>query len=149
MNSIGQRTDLTTAFNLGGGHAANPGDTDWGYDSLGQVLSAAAPGTDADRYFAYDDIGNRLRSRTGTATNSGGTLTEYFGALTPTPVAGANILNQYVGITKSGTTLQPVHDLDGNATSYPLPAYTAANSALTWDSENRLTSVTVNGVATT
>lgn len=44
VNEIGQRTDLTTAFDLGSGVTANPGDTDWGYDSLGQVTSAAALG---------------------------------------------------------------------------------------------------------
>jgi RHS repeat-associated protein len=149
VNGIGQRTDLTTAFNLGSGVTSNPGDTDWGYDSLGQVQSAAAPGTDADRYFAYDNIGNRLQSRTGTATDSDGTLTEYFGALTPSTVAGANALNQYVRIARGGTSFVPGYDDDGNATSYPLPAYPTTNSTLVWDAENRLISAAVNSITTT
>ena len=149
VNNLGQRGAVTTAFDLGSGVGANPGDTTWGYDSLGQVISAAAPGTSADRYFEYDYIGNRVQSRTGTATSSGGTLTGYFGALTPSAVAGANVLNQYAGITTGGTTIEPVHDNDGNATSWPVSAYPTANSTLAWDAENRLVSATVNSVTTT
>jgi RHS repeat-associated protein len=154
VNSIGQRTDLTTAFSLGGSHVSNGGDTDWGYDTLGQLQSANAPETestaDADRYFQYDDIGNRKLSRIDAASNTGGTLTEYFGVVTggiPSQ-PGANVLNQYAAIKKAGTTREPVHDTDGNATAYPLPAHDSL-STLAWDAENRLTSVTVNGVDTT
>ena len=43
---------------------------------------------------------NCLGKRTGTATDSGGTLTEYFGALGTPPTPGANALNQYAGIAK-------------------------------------------------
>jgi RHS repeat-associated protein len=153
VNNIGQRTDLTTTFTLGAGFAANSGNTIWAYDPLGQLQSANAPETelsaDADRYFQYDDIGNRKLSRTDTASNSNGTLTEYFGLVTAgTPSQpGGNALNQYAAITRSTATLQPVHDFDGNATSYPLPAHNSL-STLEWDAENRLTSVTVNGVTT-
>ena len=153
VNSIGQRTGLTTSFTLGGGLGGNPGGTNWLYDSLGQLESADAPETepsaDADRYFQYDAIGNRKLSRTDTSINSAGTLTEYFGLVTSgTPsLPGGNTLNQYAGITKAGSTLEPVHDDDGNATSYPLPAHNSV-STLAWDAENRLTSVTVNGVTT-
>jgi RHS repeat-associated protein len=43
-------------------------------------------------------------------------------------------------------TLNPIYDLDGNATSYPLPVSPNANSTLTYDGENRMTSTTVNGI---
>ena len=149
VNALGQRTGLTTAFDLGPGVTSNPGDTGWAYDPLGQVQSAAAPGTAADRYFEYDSIGNRLQSRTGTATDSGGTLTEYFGTLGTPPTPGANALNQYAGIATGGTTVEPVHDDDGNATSCPLPKHPSANSTLAWDAENRLASANVNSITTT
>ncbi len=159
VNSIGQRTDLTTAFSLGGSHASNPGATDWAYDTLGQLETADAEGDDIDRAFSYDSIGNRRTSAVGTfaleedvLTFTPGTnlLTEYFGVVnsgTPSQ-PGANVLNQYAGIKKAGTTREPIHDTDGNATAYPLPAHDSL-STLAWDAENRLTSVTVNSVDTT
>jgi len=100
-------------------------------------------------FYTYDAIGNRLRSRTDTATDSGGTLTEYFSAASPSIVAGANILNQYARIKNGSNTVSPNYDDDGNATAYPLPAHVTANSSLSWDAENRLKQVTVNSVATT
>ena len=146
MNGIGQRTDLTTAFDLGAGVTSNPGDTDWGYDSLGQLTSADAPDLPgegendpevpiADRAYEYDAIGNRKKMAAGTLS------------LPTTDNYTTNALNQYTVIPALSAT--PAFDDDGNATAYPLPAYTSANSALTWDAENRLTSVTVNSVATT
>jgi RHS repeat-associated protein len=152
VNGIGQRTGLTTTFTLGGGLAGNHGSTAWTYDSLGQLKSANAPETigsaNADRYFEYDEIGNREFFRANTSTNSGGTLTEYFGELAPNNTNGANALNQYARIKRGFTTRIPAYDFDGNATSYPLPAHNSL-STLAWDAENRLTSVTVNGDTTT
>lgn len=40
------------------------------------------------------------------------------------------------------------YDDDGNATSYPVPNSQTANALLSWDAENRLTSVTVGGITT-
>jgi RHS repeat-associated protein len=160
VNALGQRTDLTTAFNLGSGVTSNPGDTDWGYDSLGQLTAADLPGADIDRAYYFDTIGNRLTSAKGTFTTvnnattfTAGTngLTEYYGAVansTPSD-PGANALNQYAAIKTGTTIVQPGHDDDGNATAYPLPKYPAANSTLVWDAENRLISAAVNGVTTT
>ena len=150
VNSLGQRGGVRSTFNLGT-LTANPGDTSWGYDNLGQLQSADPPGTDADRYYQFDTIGNRLLSRTGTATNTGGTLTEYFGTVAnSTPSGpGANALNQYAAIKTAPTIVQPYHDDDGNATAYPLPVSPTTNSTLVWDAENRQISATVNGVTTT
>ena len=151
VNSIGQRSALSTVFNLGSGIGNNAGSTTWGYDSLGQLTSADAPNAfSVDRFYAYDAIGNRLRSRMGIASDDDtGTLTEYFGAASPSTVAGANILNQYARIKNGSNTVSPNYDDDGNATAYPLPALVTANSSLSWDAENRLKQVTVNSVATT
>jgi YD repeat-containing protein len=132
VNVIGQRTALSqtgTAFASVRGIA-------WAYDTYGQVTSADSTLATQDRAYQYDAIGNRKKS-----ANS---LT--------LPVADnytANALNQYSSLQQGGTGVSPVYDLDGNATSYPLPISANSNSTLTWDGENRLTSTTVNGITTT
>ena len=121
VNAIGQRTDVSqsgTAF-------ATARDIAWGYDPLGQVTKADSTIPGLDRAYAYDLIGNRI---------SGGGLNP------PSQVSyTANSLNQYTGIG----SVNPAYDADGNATAYPLPAQPTANSTLTWDAENRLTSATL------
>jgi hypothetical protein len=116
VNDLGQRTGLSTAFDLGTGLTGNPGPTVWHYDDLGQLESADAPGASADRAYTYDSIGNRLLSETGAAQISDppgtGTL-----AYAPDP------LDQYDSITphdQNGNQLPsfvPAYDDDGNATS--------------------------------
>jgi RHS repeat-associated protein len=124
VNAIGQRSNVAqtgTAF-------ASSRDIAWAYDPLGQVTSADSTIPGLDRAYAFDMIGNRLK------TADSLTL----------PVANnytANALNQYTAID----TLNPVHDDDGNMTAGPLPANITANSTLTWDGENRLISATVPG----
>jgi RHS repeat-associated protein len=135
VNAIGQRTALSqtgTAF-------ANVRGIAWTYDSYGQVTSADSTLATQDRAYQYDAIGNRKKS-----ANS---LT--------LPVADnytANALNQYSSLSipnPQSPISNPIYDPDGNATSYPLPTAPNTNSTLTWDSENRLTSTTVNGITTT
>ncbi len=131
VNSLGQRTSHTAA-NTGFGSQGSPvpNTTAYAYNAAGELVSADAShgGSTYDRHFAYDAIGNRTGSRTGTATSTGGTPTTYT----------ANSLNQYTAIG----SLNPAYDADGNMTSGPLPAAPAANATLVWDAENRLVAVT-------
>jgi RHS repeat-associated protein len=134
-NTIGQRTALSqtgTAFASVRGIA-------WAYDSYGQVTSADSSITTQNRAYQYDAIGNRKKS-----ANS---LT-----LPATDNYTANALNQYSSLSipnPQSPISNPIYDLDGNATSYPLPTAQNTNSTLTWDGENRLTSTTVGGITTT
>jgi RHS repeat-associated protein len=135
VNDIGQRTDLTTTFDLGDNNlTSNPGDTEWGYNPKGEVVKADHTIPGLDRAYLYDGIGNRLKSAEGTTNPNDTSATLY------TP----NALNQYTALG----SLNPVHDADGNMTSGPLPAYPTANSTLSWDAENRLINATVNGTTT-
>ena len=122
VNAIGQRTDVSQS----GSAFATARDIAWGYDPLGQVTKADSTIPGLDRAYQYDLIGNRLK-----ASDS---LT-----LPATPNYTTNSLNQYTAVGAN----TPAYDLDGNATSYPLPANLSASSTLTWDAENRLTSVTL------
>jgi RHS repeat-associated protein len=141
VNNLGQRMGVGTTFNLGGTLAANPGDTSWDYDSLGQLTSADHDnGTTADRAYQYDTIGNRLFSEISNSQISNPpatTTTAYtpdalnqYDAITPYILDGENVI--------PGTPVVPVFDDDGNMKTGPLPADPAANSTLTWDAENRL-----------
>ena len=56
VNNLVQRTSVSTE---GEAFGATPADWTWGYDVLGQTVSA-----NGDRY-AYDQIGNRRTSRKG------------------------------------------------------------------------------------
>ena len=132
VNAIGQRTALSQT----GTSFASVRGIAWAYDTYGQVTSADSTLAAQDRAYQYDAIGNRKKS-----ANS---LT--------LPVADnyqSNALNQYSTIQQGGTGVSPVYDPDGNATAYPLPSSPTVNSTLTYDSENRLTSTTVNGITTT
>ena len=131
VTAIGQRTNLATS----GSAFPNVPSWLWGYDSLGQVISADSNVNTSDRTYQYDTIGNRLQSGAGVSPAA---ITNYT----------ANALNQYSQISNS-QTLNPSYDDDGNATAYPLPAAPSSNSALAWDAENRLVSTTVNGTTTT
>jgi hypothetical protein len=141
VNDLGQRKGVVTTFDLGSGMTANPGGTDWGYDFIGQVTSAAAPGTASDRGYLYDAIGNRRGIRNGSVgvpVDSEGVIISDEGTLE----YSANLLNQYT--TANGVALpQDAYDLDGNLRSGRLPANQTENSGLTWDAENRLVEVQV------
>jgi RHS repeat-associated protein len=128
VNALGQRSNVAqtgTAF-------AGSRDVTWGYDTLGQVTSAAHSIPGLNRAYAFDMIGNRL---------SGGDLGS------PSSYT-ANALNQYSQITNNSITNNPVHDDDGNMTAGPLPANLTANSTLVWDGENRLIQAQIPGGAT-
>ena len=127
VNAIGQRTDVSQS----GSAFATSRDIAWGYDPLGQVTKADSTIPGLDRAYQYDLIGNRVK-----ASDS---LT-----LPATPNYTSNSLNQYSAIqNQQSSIINPAYDADGNATAYPLPAQPSANSTLTWDAENRLTSATL------
>jgi RHS repeat-associated protein len=136
LNALGQREGLDL-----GGDAFGSGTHSiaWTYDAKGQVTSAnstrGTSGTAHDRYFSYDGIGNRLESRTGTSTASGGSITAYFGN-TGATVEGGSALNQYAAIVTPSDSLEPVHDDNGNLTS------DGQTWNYAWDGENRMISAT-------
>ncbi|MFT3992211.1 MAG: RHS repeat-associated core domain-containing protein [Luteolibacter sp.] len=127
VNSLSQRT---TVSQIGTAFAASTG-WNWGYDSLGQVTSAAHATTPANhRAYQYDAIGNRKKS-TDSLTLPGSD--NYM----------SNALNQYTTINQPPSAINPSYDDDGNATAYPLPVSPTTNSTLIWDGENRLMEVQV------
>ncbi len=136
VNDIGQRTAASHSGNNNNGASTRT----FGYNPSGELTGATTDNTDFDRTFAYDGIGNRT---TATVTNPAGGNSPVTATYVP------DALNQYDTVTTAGTPLTPVHDPDGNMTSGPLPAHRSANSTLVWDAENRLVSVTVNGITTT
>lgn len=93
--------------------------------------------------FKENKVGNAVVSRFDHAVNAIGQRTEVaaFGTAfssAKTTGWGYDALGQ---VTSADST--------DNAAAYPLPAAPSANSALTWDAENRLTSTTAGGVTTT
>ncbi len=134
VNAIGQRESVDASGRaFPGGVQA---DWNWGYDSLGQVVSAEHTHTSASsRHYTFDNIGNRTEHREGTHTTTGGTATSY------TPTA----LNQYSAIA----SLSPTYDSDGNMTSGPIPNAPTVLATLAWDGENRQLSITPSGGSTT
>ncbi len=100
---------------------ANPGTParTYGYDNADQVTSANYGNNQTDAY-AYDPMGNR------TSTTRGG------GLYPPSQTYTTNTANQYTSITN----FAPItHDPNGNLLQQNGATYT-------WDSENRLLSVT-------
>jgi RHS repeat-associated protein len=92
----------------------------YGYDTADQVTAASYGSGQSDSY-AYDPMGNRTSA---SIASQGGSTTTY----------NANNANQYI----SATGLTPItHDANGNLTLQN-------NVSYTWDSENRLLSVTPN-----
>ncbi len=105
----------------------------WGYDSLGQVTTAAHATNPANhRAYQYDAIGNRQRAVKGVLDPNDPSATSYT----------TNPLNQYSQITNNSITNNPISDADGNLTSGQIPA---GSAGLVWDAENRLTTVSING----
>lgn len=120
VNSLGQRTSVATE---GEAFASVPADWAWGYDVLGQVISA-----NGDSY-SYDQIGNRRTSRKGDAADT---------------VYTANALNQY---SRIGTTA-PTHDADGNQLTGLTPTEGISGRdtlSFTYNAESRPVKVAQNG----
>ena len=123
VNALGQRTAVATS---GTAFPAMPSWA-WGYDSLGQVITADSSVNTNDRAYQYDTIGNRIQGSAGVPP-----------ALETTTYL-TNALNQYTSIQDPQSTIfNPSYDFDGNMISGPLPANPTENSALAWDAENRL-----------
>ena len=133
VNSIGQRTSVATSGTAFSGASG----WSWGYDSLGQV-TLAEHGTNSNfhRSYAYDDIGNRLKTAESLTLPTSNNYT---------PTA----LNQYTSVTEGSAGVSPAYDSDGNMTSGPLPVDPESASSLTWDAENRLISATVDSTTVT
>ena len=137
VNPLNQRTSVQTS---GTAFAAQPANWAWGYDALGQVVSADSPTNTFDRAYEYDAIGNRKKAADGVLDTTGSSATVY----------DANALNQYSQISApSVQSVVPMHDFDGNATSYPLPVAPSTNATLAYDGENRLASVTTGSTIVT
>ncbi len=128
VNNVGQRTNVATS---GSAFTGVAGWT-WGYDALGQVISAThATNTAFNQGYQYDDIGNRKQSGVGVPPESGFT-TSY------TP----NALNQYTTISSGNpqSAIQnPQYDDDGNQLSGSTGQ--ALGQTFVWDGENRLSTV--------
>lgn len=122
VNALGQRTGVESS----GGAFSGSSTWGWGYNAGGEVVKADSSVSAYDRAYQYDAIGNRKK-----ASNSL-TLPVYDNY-------AVNSRNQYTVIG----SISPMYDLDGNATSYPLPASPTSSSGLVWDAENRLIQVTV------
>ena len=133
VNLIAQRTDVTTAFDLGSGLTHNAGATTWGYDTLGQIILADAPSTAADRAYEYDAIGNRNKAANGLTL--------------PTPNNYvSNALNQYTTVD----SFTPDYDSDGNQTIAQIKPLNGSlmSCNFVWDAENRKIEVKDNPTTT-
>jgi RHS repeat-associated protein len=129
VNPLGQRTNVAqtgTAF-------GSVRDIIWGYNAKGEVTKADHTIPGLSRAYAFDGIGNRLKSAEGTTDPNDPTASLY------TPTA----LNQYSAINNQSSIINPQFDPDGNMTHGPLPAAPGENSVLEWDAENRLIEVQV------
>ena len=139
VNALSQRTGLSTAGSAFGGTAPS---VDWRYNSRGELVSADDDrGATHDRHYTFDAIGNRDVVRTGTASSTGGTATNY------TP----NELNQYTGASQNFD-----YDLDGNLIGGTLHSGaltttlgTTCTATLAWNAENRLVEVEDDGTVVT
>lgn len=90
-------------------------------------LTAALMGEN-DHAYAYDPIGNRIRSVL--ISNNQSPITNHY---------AANELNQYISVESVSSVVSPAFDDDGNMVEY-------GDWTFTWDGENRLIAVTSNGV---
>lgn len=128
VNALGQRTAVAQSGSIFGGTPS----IGWGYDARGQVQHANHSTNAHDRYYAYDAIGSRSKSREGVTADSGGMLTSYT----------ANAMNQYSGITLPGSSaVAPVYDHDGNLTEDKGANAAAQARKFEWDAENQLVAV--------
>ena len=133
VNSLGQRTGVVTS---GAVFPASP-SCQWGYDSLGQVVSADSSVNTNDRTYLYDAIGNRKKFADGLTLLIDDNYT-------------SNLLNQYTSRSMGiSFTLNSSYDDDGNATAYSLPIAPITDSVLSWNAENLMESVRVGSSITT
>lgn len=121
MNLLGQRTAVQTE---GEAFSSGSADRQWGYDVLGQLVSA-----NTDTY-AYDQIGNRISSSKEESSEV---------------VYTSNAVNQYSLI---GSDVSPSYDADGNLQSGLLPTEEGLNRSqlvFTYSADNRPVQVSRNG----
>jgi RHS repeat-associated protein len=140
VNELGQRESVATT---GSEFPSLPGWT-WGYDSLGQVISADhSTNNTSDRGYTYDAIGNRRGIRNGAVgvpLESDGSIKTGQGTLE----YAANSLNQYTkanGVTLPVAPTPAPHDLDGNLRFDGGVNKDNEAREYLWDAENRLIAV--------
>jgi RHS repeat-associated protein len=152
VNALTQRTGVATsgsAFNT----AASAGTTAWGYDALGQVVSADAPATAKDFGYLYDFMGNRKQSSRNTTNVNTTVLTNkgvYRSGTNGASSLGTNALNQNLYLNLYNAPAVSVYDLDGNQTEGLFPASFPSiplTGPRTWDGENRLVGVAPSGLS--
>jgi RHS repeat-associated protein len=125
VNAIGQRTNFSTS---GTAFPATP-SWSWGYDSLGQVISADSSVNTSDRAYQYDAIGNRKKSADSLTLPGSDNYT-------------SNALNQYSAIgNPQSTIVNPIHDDDGNLRFDGGANKDNEPREFVWDAENRLIAV--------
>jgi RHS repeat-associated protein len=129
LDSTGRRTNETFA------DGSTPART-YGYDTADQVTAADYGNSQSDSY-AYDPMGNRTSASFLRSVGSQPAVVGNEGWVSPTNgtvTYNANNANQYTSVAG----LTPIsHDANGNLTLQN-------NVSYTWDSENRLLSVTPN-----
>jgi RHS repeat-associated protein len=127
VNDIGQRTALA----MSGSAYTAPPSIQWSYNARGEVTGAAHSDNTQSRFYEFDAIGNRKKSRKGSSSDSGGILVNY----------AANNLDQYSAIDSR----IPTHDADGNQLSGNYANDSSRGATYTWDGENRLVEAKVDG----
>ena len=144
VNAISQRESVATSGTAFGASST----TGWGYDELGQVVSADHPTAAKDFGYSYDQMGSRQRSSRNTfdpATATGTNLAVYRSTTTAGSSPGGNGLNHYGRLELYGASAENnTYDADGNQLNGRYATSSQTPGTRTWDGENRLVTAVVN-----
>jgi RHS repeat-associated protein len=144
VNALSQRENVATSGTAFGAVATNV----WGYDRLGQVVSADHPTAAKDFGYSYDFMGNRKRSSKNTtnpATATGTNLAVYRSTSVAGGPEGGSNLNQYGRLELYGAAAENnSYDVDGNQLNGRYADPNRTPGTRTWDAENRLITAVVN-----